>query len=178
MTLEQWLTIASKGLSPESAAQVRAEIEQHCAVGVVDVAALGDPKAANREYRKVLLTTDEAYTLGRLQEDPQTTVLVWICMIIMLPGMYLNLTNPILLIGSVPALTISVEMLMPRCHPSRARFVRHLKWTLLGVSFILAWGSVHWYLTLGFLPVVMLEYAKLQLRRKLPMEQWPVRLSI
>jgi hypothetical protein len=65
--LEQWLSDATRGLSAESAARVRAEIQQHYdsareAGGDADdvMRALGDPRAANRAYRKVLLTEQEA----------------------------------------------------------------------------------------------------------------------
>ena len=62
--LEQWLSAATRGLSPESSARVRAEIQQHYdsarEAGDDPIAALGDPKAANRAYRKVLLTKWEA----------------------------------------------------------------------------------------------------------------------
>ena len=65
--LGQWLSDATRGLSAESAAQVRAEIQQHhdsaCEAGGDDadvMRALGDPRAANRAYRKVLLTEMEA----------------------------------------------------------------------------------------------------------------------
>jgi len=65
--LEQWLSDATKGLSAESAARVREEIQQHydsaCEAGgdAADVIrALGDPRTANRAYRKVLLTQREA----------------------------------------------------------------------------------------------------------------------
>ena len=65
--LERWLSDATRGLSAESAALVRAEIQQHydsareAGSDAADViAALGDPRAANRAYRKVLLTEREA----------------------------------------------------------------------------------------------------------------------
>jgi uncharacterized membrane protein len=65
--LEQWLSVATHELTPESAERVRGEIAEHyqsaIASGVSEadaVVALGDPKAANHEYRKVLLTTREA----------------------------------------------------------------------------------------------------------------------
>jgi hypothetical protein len=62
--LDQWLSGATRGLSAESAARVRAEIQQHydsaCEAGDNALAALGDPRAANRAYRKVLLTEQEA----------------------------------------------------------------------------------------------------------------------
>ncbi len=63
-SLEQWLAGATRGLSAESAARIRAEIQQHydsaCEAGDDAIAALGDPRAANRAYRKVLLTESEA----------------------------------------------------------------------------------------------------------------------
>ncbi len=67
--LEQWLADATRGLSAESAARVREEIQQHYDLAREDstreaggdaLAALGDPRAANRAYRKVLLTEQEA----------------------------------------------------------------------------------------------------------------------
>ena len=62
--LDHWLSDATRGLSPESAARVRAEIQQHydsaCEAGSDAIAALGNPRAANRAYRKVLLTEREA----------------------------------------------------------------------------------------------------------------------
>ncbi len=63
--LDRWISKATRKLSPESAASVREEIQQHCdssrEAGADDaVAALGDPAAANRQYRKVLLTEQEA----------------------------------------------------------------------------------------------------------------------
>ena len=61
--LEKWLSDATRGLSPESAAQVRSEIQMHydsaSEAGDDAIAALGDPRAANLGYRKVLLTEHE-----------------------------------------------------------------------------------------------------------------------
>ena len=73
--LDQWISKATRKLSPESAASVREEIQQHCdsarEAGADDpVAALGDPAAANRQYRKVLLTEQEAI-LGPTLARPQ-----------------------------------------------------------------------------------------------------------
>jgi len=66
-SFDQWLSDATRGLSEESAAQVRAEIQQHydsareAGGDAADVIrALGDPRTANRAYRKVLLTEREA----------------------------------------------------------------------------------------------------------------------
>jgi len=65
--LEQWLGVATHELTPESVSRVRAEIEEHYSSAIASgaseadaVVALGDPKAANHEYRKVLLTTRES----------------------------------------------------------------------------------------------------------------------
>jgi hypothetical protein len=66
-SLDQWLAAATKGLSADSAARVREEIQQHydssreAGDGAADVmSALGNPRTANRAYRKVLLTEQEA----------------------------------------------------------------------------------------------------------------------
>jgi hypothetical protein len=76
--LDTWLAQATRQLSAASAAQVRTEIEQHyesaredaLASGVaadeadrVAVAALGDPRAANSQYREILITRSEAKLL-------------------------------------------------------------------------------------------------------------------
>lgn len=76
--LDTWLARATRQLSADSAAQVRTEIAQHyesaredaLATGVASdeadraaVAALGDPKSANGQYREVLLTRSEARLL-------------------------------------------------------------------------------------------------------------------
>jgi hypothetical protein len=76
--LDTWLARATRQLSADSAAQVRAEIEQHYDSAREDaiaggatadeadrsaVSALGDPRAANRQYREVLITRSEAKLL-------------------------------------------------------------------------------------------------------------------
>jgi hypothetical protein len=67
-SLDQWLSDATRGLSAESAARVREEIQQHYDSareaggdsGINAIEALGNPRTANRAYRKVLLTEQEA----------------------------------------------------------------------------------------------------------------------
>jgi hypothetical protein len=76
--LDHWLAQATRQLSADSATQVRTEIEQHyesaredaLASGVagdeadrVAIAALGDPRAANSQYREILITRSEAKLL-------------------------------------------------------------------------------------------------------------------
>src|SRR5689334_16391961 len=76
--LDSWLKQATRHLSKDSAAQVRTEIEEHYVAereaainrgasakdaDRLAVSALGDAKAANRQYRKVLLTSSEARLL-------------------------------------------------------------------------------------------------------------------
>ena len=76
--LDTWLSRATRQLSADSAAQVRAEIAQHfesaredaIASGAASLeadrtalAALGDAKSANSQYREVLLTRSEARLL-------------------------------------------------------------------------------------------------------------------
>jgi hypothetical protein len=76
--LDTWLARATRQLSADSAAQVRTEIEQHYESAREDairtgatadeadrsaVSALGDPRAANRQYREALITRSEASLL-------------------------------------------------------------------------------------------------------------------
>src|SRR5262252_10650921 len=77
--LDNWLEQATLGLSKDSAAQVRREIEDHyesareaaIATGATaeaaersGLSALGDARTANRQYRRVLLTSSEARLLS------------------------------------------------------------------------------------------------------------------
>jgi hypothetical protein len=76
--LDTWLAQATRQLSAASAAQVRTEIEEHyesaredaIRAGASDdeadrsaVSALGDPRAANCQYREILITRSEAKLL-------------------------------------------------------------------------------------------------------------------
>ncbi len=76
--LEKWLSDATRGLSAESAAQVRTEIQQHydsaSDAGDDAIAALGDPRAANRAYRKVLLTEQEAMLAPTLTRPKRSSL--------------------------------------------------------------------------------------------------------
>src|SRR5262245_55981074 len=67
MTFYQWLVKATDGLALDGIERIRAEIGEHYQSARASVctpeqaiAGLGDPKAANRGYRKVFLTEDEA----------------------------------------------------------------------------------------------------------------------
>ena len=77
-TLDTWLARATRQLSADSAAQVRTEISQHYESAREDaiasgaagdeadraaLAALGDPRAANSQYRETLVTRSEARLL-------------------------------------------------------------------------------------------------------------------
>jgi hypothetical protein len=77
--LSEWLNQATLKLSRESAAKVRAEIQEHFestrraaleggaesgAAEKIALSALGDPRTANRDYRRVLLTALESRMLG------------------------------------------------------------------------------------------------------------------
>jgi len=89
--LESWLEQATRCLSKDSAAQVRLEIREHydsardAAIrdgATTDEASrsavrgLGDARAANRQYRKVLLTSAEAKMLRRVTGKHEPFVLV------------------------------------------------------------------------------------------------------
>src|SRR5579883_1807299 len=70
--LESWLATATCKLSSASAARVRSEIADHYQASLDEgrspaqaIDALGDPLAANRQYRKVLLTSAEARVLNQ-----------------------------------------------------------------------------------------------------------------
>ena len=76
--LDQWLSDATRGLSAESAARVREEIQQHydsaCEAGGDAIAGLGDARAANRAYRKVLLTKRDVWMARELAHSKRTSI--------------------------------------------------------------------------------------------------------
>ncbi|MEO5926026.1 MAG: hypothetical protein ABIR70_19555 [Bryobacteraceae bacterium] len=103
--LEQWLCAATQGLSPESAARVRGEIQQHydSAVEAGDdpITALGDPKAANRGYRSVLITEyEQAMAPALTQAKPRSFSNLLVGLVFLAPAIWIQLTGKNLTFGS------------------------------------------------------------------------------
>ena len=199
MTLEQWLQRATRGLSKDSAEQVRREIAEHCesaaAEGVDAVQALGDPGIANCEYRKVLLTPFEARMLRDTKWEGKAMCsrpwLKWALLAI--PVFTVVGTLALFLSGETrfarmvlaPGVVVSLLVLapfLPVYTPSRGRIFRVVKWALLVAAILLAFGptakdSLVLILTCAW-PFVWMEMARVSLRRKLPVKQWPKALYL
>ncbi len=202
--LQQWLEEATRGLSAGSAACVRAEIEQHYDCAREDallhgageeeadrqaVTALGPADIANRDYREVLLTAQDARALCEARwSDRMLSVRPWVRLLWLLApaaGAWagvMKLTGGNLRVGALALLIaggVAVRLLaplMPIRTPQRGRVVRGLHWTwrlavlllLRGPNLLSIAGAVIWVLSWGWT-----EYRRMLLRRKLPVSEWP-----
>jgi hypothetical protein len=209
-SLDTWIKRATRHLSKESIAQVRIEIQEHHELAreaamqdgasadeadSLAIAALGDPKLANRQYRKVLLTSSEARMLHngsrevqavcsrpwlrRLMQGFSIAVLLAAITTFLIGGVTPGL--PILFAGVAIALLLATPLL-PIYTPPRARIVRCLKWLFvlgtLAVTFgpdALKWSWL-WISCLWLL--VWTEWVRASIRRKLPVAQWPKQLYL
>ena len=202
--LETWLSRATHGLSEESAAQVRAEIQEHYRSayeaaldgGVTAhqaelkaVAALGDAKPANRQYRRVLLTLQEAKLVQAMTSPPSAPsphaamgrwmarvllaeavagvlLVTWKVHAWLLPN--LALVGVVLACGFLPIDTLR-----------RGRTYRWAKWTaFIAAAGVAAWMGVKppWMPLAVLLVPAYFEYMRASIRRKLPVDQWPKKL--
>lgn len=203
--LESWLKEATRQLSKDSAAQVRTEIREHfesareAAVGrgatAVEadrsaVAALGDARAANCEYRRVLLTSAEARLLREGKWEAQAVCSrAWLKLVLLaIPGVllyaatyfYLDGTIElarILFAGGIVTGLVFLAPFLPLYTPSRSRVFRVIKWVALtgALGLALEWS---WLLISCLWPVAWIEWQRVSIRRKLPVAQWPRQLYL
>lgn len=199
--LDQWLKVATRGLSTESAAQVRKEIQEHYEAALeggdsqTSLAALGDARVANMQYRRVLLTASEAKLLQRSTGDawifssrPWVQGLLLLVSLLMLLG-----ATALLRFGSsVPGrialalgLGIAFTLLAPRLpiySPVRARAFRPVRWIVQIALFFVAFGPgalpLSWLLILCFGQFIWAEWKRASIRRKLPVVDWPRQLYL
>ncbi|WP_109484726.1 hypothetical protein [Occallatibacter savannae] len=209
-TLDVWLKRAVRGLSQESAETVRREIEEHFEAargealgssidpqqaGAMAMQALGDPRVANRQYRKVLLTKSEAKVLRNSNAE-----LRMICsngwakwMILSAPGTLLllsvmflamhqySLAKGILVVGALMAIFF-MPPFMPIYTVSRGRIYRAIKWVVMLGSIVLLFGGDSrnglWLISCCFFPVLYTEWKRMVIRRKLPIGRWPRQLYL
>ncbi len=189
--LESWLTQATRGLSKDSIAQVRCEIQQHYELtqeATADgIAALGDPKLANRGYRKVLLTAAEARLLrdGNREarafcSSPRARWLI-LCFV----NVMLFVTGKIAwapLALALGASLLLVSPLLPVYTAPRARIFRVVKWIALTGALCLAFApntlQWSWLLISCLWPLAWIESTRIAIRRKLPVAQWPKQLYL
>jgi hypothetical protein len=203
--LEMWLRNATRRLSKDSTAQVRSEIGEHyesardAALGRgaspeeadrIAMAALGDARMANGQYRKVLLTVAEARMLRTSNQEARALcsggllkgLLIAVSVgllcgaavffFALADGMALNL-----LLGGMMVGLLSTAPFLPIYTPSRGRVFRGLKYVLLVATLGLGF---HWsWLFISCLwPLAWVEWTRASIRRKLPVAQWPRQLYL
>ncbi|HEX3743746.1 MAG TPA: hypothetical protein VHW09_07445 [Bryobacteraceae bacterium] len=205
--LDRWMKLATRHLSRSSADQVRTEIAQHYEsaleaamergargddADLAAVASLGDARVANRQYRKVLLTSAEARLLREGQREARTVcsyrlVLRWIPLAGLIAVTVLFLTGRAdfartLLAASLAFGLMFVAPALPIYTQSRSRIVRIVKWVLLAAMPLLAfWPDIRqfsWLLIACLWPIAWVEWTRVSLRRKLPVAQWPKHLYL
>jgi len=167
--LDNWLERATRGLSKESAAEVRREIGDHyesaretaMAAGAAAEAAersaliaLGDAKAANRQYRRVLLTSSEAWLLreGSSEAKALCTGNSWFRWPVLVLSLFAlaagaawyragagSLGRLALAIGIGAGFWLAVPLL-PVYTPVRGRVFRGVKWLVQAGTLVLAFG--------------------------------------
>jgi hypothetical protein len=208
--LETWLKQATRRLSRDSAAQVRNEILDHYdsarearmsggstadEADRLAVAALGNAKAANRQYRSVLLTSAEARMLRESAWEARAVCsrgwLKWrlpaMPVAALLAATALFFTGAIgvagvLLVGGIGIGLLFAAPFLPLHTPSRGRAFRFVKWVvllgILGFAFgpdALKWS---WLLASCIWPMAWIEWTRASIRRKLPVAKWPKHLYL
>jgi hypothetical protein len=221
--LDSWLARATRQLSAASAAQVRAEITQHydstreqavAAGASADeadhkaLAALGDAKVANRQYRRVLITKSEARVLTSGGREAQffcatpfrkyllvaVPVLAAVCAaaayaIATLSAPFAstaNATAALIARGSLLAAILTgiffAVPLLPIYTPVRARIYRAAKWiAITAVVLILVDGDrlvATWLFLSCFWVIAYTEAQRMNIRHKIPAAQWPKHLYL
>jgi len=208
--LEIWLKQATRHLSTASAAQVRAEIQEHFesareaammggstadAADRLAMAALGHAKAANCQYRSVLLTSSEARLLRDTKWEARAVCSrPWVKRLFTaMPGIVLLATAIIyftgamavarvLSIGGVGMSLFFIAPFLPLYTPSRGRVFRIAKWAVLAGVLGWAFGPLtlewSWLLFSCLWPVAWIEWTRVSIRRKLPVAQWPKSLYL
>lgn len=209
-SLESWLEQATRHLSRDSVAQVRDEIRDHhelqregairqgASLEEADrsaVAALGDAKAANRQYRRVMLTSAEARMLR--DSDREAKMIChspWLKRaLFVLPvaavlaaavssfGGEIAIGRALLLGGIAMGVFFAVPFL-PIYTPSRARVYRLAKWAMLIGVLALTFGpdalKYFWLLASCLWIPLWTEWTRISIRKKLPVSRWPKHLYL
>jgi hypothetical protein len=209
-TLNSWLNQAVRHLSRDSADLVRREIQDHYDAALeaaltsgidpqqaerMAVQALGDPCVANRQYRKVLLTSSEAKVLRKANAESQMICSTgWIrWTLLSAPGLLLmlsaislamhlpSLARGVLALGALMAMFFIVPFL-PIYTITRGRIYRAVKWVLLIMLVFMFFGkdgwNWAWLNSCCLYPVAYIEWKRIMIRRKLPIGQWPKQLYL
>ena len=210
MTLSDWLNQATRKLSRESAEQVRREIQEHydserdtaLACGSTSeqadrqaLAALGDPRSANFEYRRVLLTAAEAKILRGGNWEAKAfcahgtlrRALTAIPALALIAAIACFATGRIELAKIAAAAVVTTGLLfaaplLPVYTAPRARIFRIVKWAAIAGAFALIMGAdamkMSWLIFSSLWPIAWIEWTRTSIRRKLPVARWPKQLYL
>jgi len=202
--LEGWLKRAIRHLSAESRAQVRTEIETHyqsaCEEALANgasadhadrtaVASLGDPAAANRAYRKVLLTSTEAALLHETRCGVWSGSKRWLWLLptlVLIAAIRFFATGDAyfgwtLLTGAAGLVLLASAFRLPVYTPARGRIFRTFRLLWLAAILALSMKGMKdsWIMMLSCAwPLLWVEWTLFSLRRKLPVAQWPKQLYL
>jgi hypothetical protein len=204
--LETWLKQATRHLSRDSTAQVRREIQEHYEsafeAGIAGgasaeeadrlaVIALGHAKNANRQYRKVLLTSAEARMLREGNFEARAVCsrpwLRWLFLVMPIAAVFVDsaAVARVLLAGGIAMGLLFAAPLLPVYTPSRGRIFRGAKWIVLVATIGLAFGAdaLKWSWLLSsclwlMVWIVWIEWTRVSIRRKLPVADWPKQLYL
>jgi hypothetical protein len=208
--LNSWLDQATRHLSKDSAAQVRREIHEHYAAeleaaierGATDeeadrlaVAALGDARVANCQYRKVLLTSSEVRLLREGNWEAMAICSrVWLRRLLLAVPVALlvigfafflggaDLIARTLLVGGMTMGLLFAPLFLPIYTPARGRVYRIAKWAVLIIALALLLGSegfkYSWLFFSCLWPMAWIELRRYSIRRKLPIVKWPRQLYL
>jgi hypothetical protein len=189
---------------------VRAEIQEHyesAREAAIDngasgkeadrlaVNALGKATTANRQYRKVLLTSAEARMLR--EGDWEMRAICgrpWLKLLLraipvaaLLAAVFLFLRGAtalaqMLLIGGLGVGLLLAVPFLPVYTPRRSRVFRWVKCVVLGGILLLAFGPDalrwSWLLISCLWPMACMEWTRMTIRRKLPVAEWPKHLYL
>lgn len=208
--LEIWLKQATKGLSTDSTNQVRTEIEEHWRsseedalkrgasadeAGRLALKSLGDPKKANCEYRKVMLTSAEARILRSGNREARAFCsmplarwgfLAAAAAVLVASGVFFvkgeGSLARLLLVGGIGMGFVAGAPFFSVYTPTRSRIFRSVKWVWLVAVFVLAFAPLGkewlWLLLSCMWPVAWTEHTRMSIRRKLPVSEWPKQLYL
>ncbi|HWA93607.1 MAG TPA: hypothetical protein VG844_03330 [Terracidiphilus sp.] len=206
--LEMWLKRATRWLSADSRAQVRREIEEHfhaareAAMGEgaseadaerAALAALGDARAANRQYRRVLLTKSEARMMRTSARDVRVACknswLKWLLLagavILLAAGTRFWITgdaqSTLLVLYALSGLVLcAVPMFFAILTPERSRIYRGVKLALLlGITaYAFVDLRMSWLVLTCVSYALWMEWKRMAIRRKTPQAQWPKHLYL
>jgi hypothetical protein len=159
------------------------------------IAALGKAKAANRQYRSVLLTSAEASMLREGNWEARAVcsrpwlksllATVPVAALLAAAGCFLFGSNDIarvLLAGGLVMGFLFTAPFLPLYTPARGRAFRLVKWVALLVVVGVAYQGIalqwSWLIFSGLWPLVWTEWTRFSIRRKLPVAQWPRQLFL